>query len=210
MPTNFKELSLKVFLQGLYNTTTHKMNQCKINNISITTKWSGRIVDTITVELHSATNYATIVYSSASGGKNIEIDKDGNVNSNGKTFVEIPKIYNGSYYITIKSRNHLETTSATAVSFSNQTISYDFSTAASQAYGSNQKLLELGVYGIYAGDTNGDGFVNITDRSMIQTAVLNAASNYNRNDINGDGTVNIIDRSIGQTAVLNAVSKKTP
>ena len=77
------------------------------------------------------------------------------VNTDGTIVLSsIPSSLSGSYYIIIKHRQSVETWSASAVSFTAATINYDFTTAASQAFGSNEKKVSAGseIYGIYGGD----------------------------------------------------------
>src|SRR5665647_1211909 len=79
------------------------------------------VSDIISVELHNAT-YSSIAYNLTG----LELHQDGSVTSPGLAYIEVPSAVTGSYYITIKTRNHLETTTAALVSFVGLTISYDF------------------------------------------------------------------------------------
>ncbi len=207
MPTKARQLNLKVYLQGLYNTTNSNMNQC-LTADGITAKWGGNIVDTIYVELHDAANYNTIVYTAYS----VELNQNGTANSNGKTYITIPSSYSGSYYITVRTRNHIETTSALPVSFANKITNYDFTTAATQAYFSNMKLLATGVYGLYVGDVNQDGVVDATgDIEAVTAAFSNGVLGYAITDINGDGVVDATGDIEAVTAAFsNGVVKQTP
>ena len=201
------QLALKVFLQGLYNTTNSNMNLCQdyVNSVMVN-KFTGTIADTITVELHDPVTYANVVYR-ATG---ILLNQNGTCNSSGMAFVNIPGTFTGSYYITVKSRNHLETTTAAPVSFATGTINYDFTTAATQAYGSNMALLNTGVYGLYVGDVNQLGSVNLINLSAVNTAGLSQLNGYLKADINGDGTVNLLDLSKINTNALLQITKLTP
>ncbi|MDR3705750.1 MAG: SBBP repeat-containing protein [Paludibacteraceae bacterium] len=181
-----KQLSVKAYLEGLWSNANANMNQCKYEN---GTAVFTSDVDTVIVELHSSSSYSNIVYSL----HNVYIGQDGNIHSSSLTYLEIPSNYNGSYYITVKTRNHLATTSASAVSFAGNSISYDFTTAASMAYGSNMKLLATGVYGFYAGDVNQDGIINASDGAAIQTLSDNFINGYYPEDVDGDGSINSTD-----------------
>ena len=182
------------------------MNKCKdfVGGL-IVDKFAGTIADTVTVELHDAVTYATIVYR-ATG---VELHQDGTCNSPGLGFINIPSTITGSYYITIKSRNHLETTTATPVLLAAST-SYNFTTAATQAFGSNMALVNTGVYGVYVGDVNQDGVVNVTDLSLTLTQLISGTVGYNVTDVTGDGQVNVIDNSTILTSLINGVSKMNP
>jgi hypothetical protein len=202
-----KQLSLKVILQGFYNITNSNMNKCKdyVNSAAVD-NYTGSITDLITVELHNATTYATIEYTTTA----VELHQDGTCNSAGSGYIEIPAEYTGNYYITIKTRNHLKTTTSSAVSFSNPTISYDFSDAATKAYGSNMKLLNTGVYGVYAGDVNQDGNMTPRDLSTLLTALKQGVEGYNLNDLDGNGNISPTDLSTLLTALKAGVSKSNP
>jgi hypothetical protein len=162
-------------------------------------KYSGTVADLITVELHDASNYGTIVWS----------ESDIELNTDGTALALVPSMFSDQYYITIKNRNHLETVSATAVLFGGS-ITYDFTDALSKAYGNNQKDLGDGNFAIFAGDVNQDGFINVADRSLVQSALLALDKGYLIEDTNADGTVNVLDRTLVQTGLLNFVIRVTP
>lgn len=95
----------------------------------------------------------------------------------------------GTYYISLKYRNALETwTKAGGETYTTGTsMAYDFTTAQSQSYG-NSTVLKNGKYCIVSGDLNQDGFVNGNDFTLFsqqfgQTGYLSA-------DLNGDNNVN--------------------
>jgi hypothetical protein len=182
-----KPLYITAYLEGLWNGTN--MNQCKNENGSAV---FASAVDTATIELHSSSSYANIVYRIPG----VLIGQDGNMHSDGLSYIEVPSSYNASYYITVKTRNHLATTSISAVSFAGNNISYDFTTAANMAYGSNMKQLGSGVFGFYAGDVNQDGSIDNTDGSIVTTSSNNFETGYRPEDVNGDGLMDSSDCSI--------------
>lgn len=201
-PVKTKTLNLTVFLQGFYPGSGSLMNKCKdyVNGSTID-KYSGTIVDTITVELHDATTYATKVYTAYGVALN--------QNGTASIIINNPNSYYGNYYITIKTRNHIETTTAAPVSFAASLVSYDFSNAISKAYGNNLKQIG-NIYCIFAGDINGDGFVNIADRSLLLSDLNASRVGFYISDLNGDGFVNISDRGILLTGLNAGISKITP
>jgi hypothetical protein len=97
------------------------------------------------------------------------------------------------YYIVIKSNNGLETWSATAHTFTSSALSYDFTTAATQAYGSNMLLIGT-KWCIISGDANQDGSIDGIDRSLCwnDRGLIGPYAT----DLNGDGSVDGLDRSI--------------
>ena len=156
--------------------------------------------DQVTIELHNESNYSTIEYTSGP----VNLSTSGNISVTG-----IPAIHNGSYYITIRHRNSIETTSAIPVSFISNTISYDFSTAASQAYGNNLKLMGT-VYVIYGADPNQDGIVDGTDMALIDNASTAVLVGYNPEDVNGDGIVDGSDMAMVDNNSTAIVSVQKP
>jgi hypothetical protein len=69
---------------------------------------------------------------------------------------------------------------------------YDFTTGAGQYYGGQAKILAGGMYGMFAGDADGNGSVDATDR----TAAWNArnTSGYLPADVDLSGDVGATDR----------------
>jgi hypothetical protein len=112
------------------------------------------------------------------------------------------------YYVVVRSVNAIETWSSGFVTFSSGAASYDFTSALSQAYLSNQ-ILRLGIPSIYQGDVNQDGFVNSTD---VISTYNNSASFITSpsTDFNCDGTTDLSDVSLAYNNATNFVQKKRP
>lgn len=196
-----KILNLKLFLEGLYNTETLRMNKAKdYTGGAVVDKFEGTVAEQITVELHLSTSYGTIVYS----------DAHVNLNTDGTATVAISPALTGSCYVAIKTRNHIETVSANTISLADLNITCDFTSAATQAYGSNMRLLSTGVYGLFAGDVNQDGVVNGNDRSQVNGAVINIATGYLDVDVDGNGVVNGNDRSMANGNVIRIIQSMHP
>lgn len=143
------------------------------------------VADHITVELHDATVYSTLVWSLPGVA----------LSTAGIAVLNVPASYSGSYYITVRHRNSIATASAQPLSFAGSSINLSFG-AASGAYGGNLKLSADGHYLIFVGDTNQDGTVDTGDYSPV----VNDASRYTRGyiytDIDGNGSVDTGDYSI--------------
>jgi len=168
-------LSLTALLSGNYNGTTMVPKNVRVELHNSTTPYA--LVDSQTVQLNSS-GAANPVFTKAAGGT--------------------------SYYIVIKSNNGLETWSATPQTFSGTTLSYDFTTAASKAYGSNMILVGT-KWCIISGDANQDGAIDALDRSQCWND-RNLSGVY-ASDLNGDGTVDALDRSIAWNNRNLAVAK---
>jgi hypothetical protein len=174
---NTIKLNLTAFLEGSYTgssmTATPNIINAAIPN---------SIADSIIVELHASTSPYATMYSS-----------NGVLNTNGTASIAFPNSAIGSsYYIAIKHRNAIETWSAAPVTISNHTI-YNFTTAASQAYGNNLSNMGDGVFGMYSGDINQDGSIDFSDYPDLDIANNSGVLGYNVNDLNGDASVDFND-----------------
>jgi len=187
-------LTITVLLEGLFNGTTMNKAQNATGN-----QWPGTIADQITVELHNSTS----PYSMAAGPFTV------NMNTNGAATVSLPASLASSYYIVLKHRNSIETWNGSPVAFSAGSVSYNFSTGAAQAYGSNLKLVS-GRYVIYAGDVNHDGIINSSDIIPMDSDAANFAKGYVTTDINGDGTVDSNDLILVDNNAAFFIGKITP
>ena len=185
-----------VMLQGLYG-GAGAMRQALQN--SSTAQWPSGIADHITIELHDATTYATVVYTAT----------DVPLSTTGTASIAIPASYNGSYYITIKHRNSIETTTATPVSFAGSSVSQSFGDPL-LVFGGNLLKMADNSYTIYGADINQDGDIDTTDRSMLLVDLNSAVLGYVLSDLNGDGAVNATDRGLLLTNLNAGVTRKIP
>jgi len=176
----FKQITIKLFLEGLFNTATSLMNQTQDQ---FGNHFGSGIADKLDLELHNSFYPFSTIYSI----HDLDLLVDGNC-----TF-SLPSGFQDSYYIVIKHRNHLETWSSTPVSFSGISANYDFTNSNSKAFGGNQKQLALGKFGLFAGDVNKDGSINQSDLTEIGSNALGFFSGYVDTDVNGDGVVDAID-----------------
>ena len=201
LPPDGKDFDIKVFLQGLY-TGSGQMRQVHEEKAggTIEPRWTAPIAEKLTVEIHTPGNYGQ--------PSHVWARTEVILRQNGWIRVNLPET--GSYYITIRTRNHLETVSAAPIDFSNPLREYNFTTGAAQAYGSNQIDLGGGVFGIYAGDVNQDGDIDINDSGPMILAVRSGQQGYVLNDITGDGYVDINDSGIIINNVRSGISAQTP
>jgi hypothetical protein len=118
--------------------------------------------------------------------KTVDLLTDGTVQ------VTMPGTLSGDYYIAVLHRNSLETWSASPVSFAGSSISYDFSGAASAAFGNNLKQ-DGTLYLLYSGDVNQDGNIDGFDIDLIDFKTSAFGAGYLPEDINGDGITDALD-----------------
>jgi PKD repeat protein len=176
-----KTLNLTVFLEGLY-TGGGLMNQA---NNDLGPQFGPGIADQVTVELHNAGNYGIIEY----------LDPDVFLSTGGFAQISIPSGFSGSYYVTVKHRNSIETTSASPVSFAAPVVNVVFDEPAN-VYGGNLLLMFDGGFAIYGGDVNQDGAIDGGDVTPFDNDQFNYVSGYINTDINGDGIIDSGDGTI--------------
>ena len=192
-PSAVKNLMLTLYLEGLFNGT----NMNKARNAGAE-QYADDIADKITIELHNASNYSSIVYSVP----DVALSTSGQVNLN------VPGSNYGSYYLTVKHRNSIETTTAAPVSFAGGSINYSFD-RPSKAFGDNLKPIN-GKYCIYAGDVNQDGTVDEADLNSIDAAATDYYSGFLSTDVNGDGVVDALDLILTDNNAAAFVATKKP
>jgi hypothetical protein len=196
-------LELTVFLEGLYNATAGQMNKAMDYDPVLEQtfpKYDGTVADLITVELHVQGNY----------GSPVHIVEDVELHQDGTAAFSIPNQFSSSYYITILHRNHLETVSGAPVSLASPQVSYNFTTEDTQAFGDNMKEVATGVWGIYAGDVNGDGVLSGADLVAATDQVRLTATGYRDEDVNGDGVMSGSDIVIITDNIRLTISSQTP
>jgi hypothetical protein len=190
-----RSLNLSLLLQGLYNgsgTMRAAMDQFGEH-------WGSGIADNITIELHNSSNYSSVVYTVS----NV------NLNTNGTASLTIPSVYSGSYYITVKHRNSIETVSSVPVSFSGSSVAYNFN-IDTKAFGNNLGLTLDGWWVIYGGDVSQDGFIDTADMTPVDNDSFNYLSGYLSSDTNGDGVIDTGDMTIVDNNAANYVATAHP
>jgi hypothetical protein len=115
-----------------------------------------------------------------------------NLSTSGQAAVSVPGTNSGSYYLTVKHRNSIETVSALPLTLSGTSISYDFTDNAGKAFGDNMKAVD-GIYVLYGGDVNQDGVVDGLDMIPVDNQAANFGTGYIPEDINGDGSIDALD-----------------
>ncbi|MDY0026965.1 MAG: hypothetical protein RBS33_13335, partial [Lentimicrobium sp.] len=189
---DFRQLNIKVFLEGFYRSATNSM-------VSPLGDVPGGNSDVLLVELRNAADYSIIEDTTT-----VFIKTDGTLS------LTIPPALNGSYYITIAHRNSVTTVSALPVSFSGGDVTYDFTTDISKAYGNNMIEVSTGVWALYAGDVDKNGNIDTTDMSWIDNDSSNFETGYIVTDVNGDGIVDTYDMTYVDNNSAQFITVITP
>lgn len=180
-------------------------------------------VDWIEVELRDQANFATVLYS-----QSFFLDQSGDVlnytdGASGAVFTGVPRT---NYYIAINQRNHLSVITPAAVDLNVSSPAYNFTTAQTQAWqdpaitgNTAMAEVETGVFGLWAGDCNGDGLVDYaggsSDRSSIvgqlgsTTLGIPAGPDYFGNDINLDTFVDYAGGSSDRSVLVSTLGSTT-
>jgi len=161
--------------------------------------WPAGVADHITVELHNASDYGTVAYTSG----------DVALSTSGSAVLMIPATFHGSYFITIRHRNSLQVVSSTAVSFTGGTITRSFGTPA-DVYGGKLRLMSDLGYAMYGGDINQDNSINDTDAILVDSDAALFSKGYLPGDCNGDGVVDAADLIIVDNNSSLFVTAETP
>jgi len=190
------ELSAKIFLEGPYNgggtmlsslddliPLNQPYNTAPYNYMGTETALiiPDNVVDWVLVEMRSGipstTNQSTLLAEIKVG---LLLENGNIVHTDGVSPLTFETLNEGeSYYLCIRHRNHLDVLSATPITASN-TMTYDFTTDANKAFGSQQlKELESGVYALYGGDYTHEGIIQTTDYDFWADApaIINVYTN---------------------------------
>lgn len=177
-------ISIKSIIEGLYNTGSTSMNRA----------------DTVTVELRSQNSPSVI-----SASEKLVL--------NPEDYFAYPIIYysNEPLYIVIKHFNSIETWSKVPALYNSQVYyNYDFTDAATKAFGDNLK--QVGdKFTIYSGDVNQDKVIDISDLNIIDNDSYNIVQgNFLPADLNADNIVDLNDVQIADNNAFNLVTARTP
>src|SRR6267378_1325237 len=190
---------LKVFLQGCYTggsmrTTLRDKGLIPLSQpygsapynypgTEAVTSIPPGVVDWLLLEIRSGSSGATKVATRAaflkSNGTVVDTD--------GISPVMLANVGVGNYYIVVSHRNHLAVMSASALTLTDSTVLFDFTTGIAQYFGGDAKNVGGGVFALYAGDYSENGFIDIDDFVGPDNEVFQ--SGYRRSDLNMDGFV---------------------
>ncbi len=160
-----KTLSLSAFIEGFYDPGTDKM-----------------IPDTLSAFLRNSFS----PYSLVDSVKSI-------ADTSGKGLFKFTRADNATdYFIVVKHRNSLETWSSGINRFIYNNMSYNYSSASSQAFGNNL-ILKGSRYCLYSGDVINNGLIDLDDLLKVYNDEVSFQTGYLDTDINGDSIVDLDD-----------------
>lgn len=120
----------------------------------------------------------------------------------------------GTYYISVKHRNSIETWSkVNGESYNPMTMmSYDFTTSNTKAFGNNMIQVDASpvTTALYSGDVTQDGVIDASDMSVVENDKSNSVTGYVSTDVNGDYAVDASDVSIVENNSSSSVMAVKP
>jgi len=219
------EVELKVFLEGPFNGTTmdnglNSEGLIPINQPFNTAPWNyggsesvgvipnSNIIDWVLVEIRDTTDAAFASSSTIIEQQACFLLNDGSVvGIDGSSNPEFMETVYENPFVVVWHRNHLGVLSANPLTRVGGIYTYDFSSAASQAYGGTlaHKDLGGGTYGMFGGDGNADGTVDNTDKTSFWSLIA-GKKGYEPGDYTLNGQINNKDKNdvwdINQSATV--------
>ena len=198
-------IDLKVLLEGAWNNNTGAMNTrlAEEGLVSIEQPYKeapyyctddatlqsipAQMVDWVLVEVRTDITPESMIDSKAG-----LLMSDGSIKDmDGTTALGFDLPTDSTFHFVIRHRNHLDIMTATPIA-QNSTMTYDFTTAESMAFGAAQQKNIGGTIVMFAGDMTQDGVIQIADSDTWKAnpAQLNT---YSISDINLDGSVQTTD-----------------
>lgn len=155
------------------------------------------VVDWVLVELREATQ------ASGAGAQDkifemaAFISNDGQiVDLDGISPLSFDKKISKDLFVVIRHRNHLDILSAYALTSTLGVYAYNFTTGSEQVFGGTTGYSQLGsaLWGMTAGDSNGDGIISIEDKNSWSGNA--GSSSYINDDLNLDIQADNSDKNI--------------
>ncbi|MEO6695728.1 MAG: hypothetical protein ABIY50_04830 [Ignavibacteria bacterium] len=179
---------INMAIEGFYNPSTNRL----------------RMLDTVRIYLRNTVAPYAIVDSAKSLLDSATL----------KAAFVFPTLTSGTYYIQTKHRNSIETWSKAGgeVYTVGMTLNYDFTSAASRAFGNNQVQVDGTPlrFAIYSGDILQDGVIDGSDGLIADNDAAIFLAGYVPSDVNGDRFVDGTDAAIVDNNAANFVSVARP
>jgi lysophospholipase L1-like esterase len=180
-------IDLKLFIEG-YLTANNQM-RTKLFDLGISSDSSA--VDSVAINLWKPSNV---------NDNQPDYSQIGILNKNGLVSVDFPGDISGRhFYISVKHQNSMEIWSSDSIQITNLTY-HDFTENINNTFsnGSNlpQKNIQNNVFGMYSGDVNQDGSIDIFDIQKIENDATSFNFGNQISDCNGDGVVDLVDMQL--------------
>ena len=213
---NRLELDIKIFLEGAYNgmnMNTNLSNQGLLplsqpydvapwnyfgNESVVSEVLTSIVVDWVLVELRDTTYASLATTETIIGAQAALLLNNGNiVGMDGTNVLQFNSIaITNDLFVAVYHRNHLALLSAAPLGLENGVYSIDFTSDATNTYGSPSGIKEIntGVWGMAGGDFDGNGTVDIDDKTNGWNVQAGDGGYFN-GDFNLDGHVDNVDKN---------------
>ena len=197
--------SVRLFLEGPFQTGSDQM-ACALgqgqmipskspyaDDPRVATNIPYNVTDWLLVQFRRMTNGPAVL------SRSVLLRNDGwLVNDRGEPDLDVDLPSTNTYFVVIKHRNHLAAMSAVALAFTDQSMTYDFTTNALAYFGGPNGCVAVSngtktVWALRAGDSDGDGIVLPVDGSIYESQTN--AVGYHRADADLNGIVTPDDYS---------------
>jgi hypothetical protein len=210
LPFTVSEVELNAFLEGPYGTAQMQTDLNSSGYLPLDQPYSeepwnytgsesvasipnANVVDWILLETRHAQDAGIAATSNYTSRQAVFLLDDGSiVDLDGSSNLQLNCGNTATNFVVLRHRNHIGVLSAQPLNYDGSSFNYDFTTSAGQAYGSNQKDLGSGIFGLFAGNANGDNTIDesdLYDKWDIETGNLgyfNGDMNMNTQVNNGD------------------------
>ena len=205
------KVDLTAFLEGPYNGSTMTQGLAglvPLNQPYNTSPWNytgsesiaaipANAIDWVLIELRNATTAGGATSGTRIGRKAAFLRNDGRiVNLDGTLNLNFgPLSVTNSLFVIVHHRNHVSVLSATGVTQTGGIYTYNFTTGSGQAYGGTlaHKLIGSGVWGLFGGNSDGNGVVDSNDEDPIWENQA-GTKGYLKSDFNFDTQSNNKDK----------------
>ena len=210
--THLKNLELKSYLEGPFNGLSMNMNLSGLSGFplnqpysiapwnyggteSITTIPAG-VVDWVLVELRDAANASSAVSATLIARRAGLLHNDGRITgTDGFSMLQFDNTISQQLFVIIHHRNHLSIMSASPLAYEKGIYQFDFSTSSGQIYqgASGSKEISPGVWGMIAGDADGNGSIENEDKTSVWDEAAGKQM-YLSSDLNLDSQADNLDK----------------
>jgi len=172
------------------------------------------VVDWVRVELRSSMHPTMVVAS-----RNGLVQRDGDVVAADGTSPLTFHVGPGSYFVSVRHRNHLGCMTASSVALSATAATVDFRASTTATWGTNAREPIGAVRVLWAGNADPDGSVrysgNANDRDVVLQAIggvipTNTVNGYLTSDVNLDGMVRYSGQDNDRDAILRTIGGVIP
>jgi len=206
------KLDATVFLEGPFNGTSMDASLNSEGLIPLaqpfnTAPWNytgtesvgaipnGNVIDWVLVEIRDAVDAASANSSTIVETQACFLLNDGSVvGLDGTSYPEFKETIYENPFVVIWHRNHLGVMAASPLVRTAGVYPYDFTTAITQAYGSGQKHIGGGIYGMIGGDGDASGSVDATDKTSFWS-IIAGTKGYVAGDYSLNGQVSNQDKN---------------